>query len=127
MGPVIAAAAAALSAYQKMRLKPPAAQLSAAPGLNGLDPKTDARLKKTARDFESMFLENMVDKMFGSLGEDGPLGADGAGGDVWRSMLAKEHAQSLTRAGGIGMAASVYGELVKIQAQATAAGKGPTG
>ena len=124
MLPAIAAAATALSAYQKMRLASPAAQLAATPGANGLDPKLDVKLKKQAAEFESMFLETMTDRMYGSLGEDGPLGAGGAGGDVWRSMLAKEHAQSLSRGGGIGMAASVYGELVKIQARATSADKG---
>jgi Rod binding domain-containing protein len=96
-----------------------ASSLAARPGANGLDPATDARLKKTAGDFESMFLEQMVDRMFGTLGEEGPLGSGGTGGDVWRSMLAKEHAQSLTRAGGIGLAPSVYGELVRLQAAAS--------
>jgi flagellar protein FlgJ len=121
MTPALSAAATALTAYQKMRLKTPAAQLAAAPGANGLDPAIDRRLKKQASDFEAMFLETMVDKMYASTGEDGPLGAGGAGGDVWRSMLAKEHAQALTKAGGVGMAASVYGELVKIQARASGA------
>jgi flagellar protein FlgJ len=124
MLPVLTAAATALTAYQKMRLAAPAAQLAAAPGANGLEPKLDAKLKKNARDFEAMFLENMVDRMYGQLGEEGPVGAMGAGGDVWRSMLAKQHAQAMARAGGVGMAASVYGELVKIQAGAARADAG---
>ena len=109
-----------LSALAAVANASPAQKLAAKPGANGLDPATDARLKKTAADFETMFLENMMDRMVGSLGEEGPLGSGGAGGEVWRSMLAKEHAKSLQRAGGLGMAASVYGELVKLQVSASA-------
>ncbi|WP_342361523.1 rod-binding protein [Terrarubrum flagellatum] len=109
----------ALSAYGKSGSKL-ASKLAAPAGANGLDAATDTKLKKTATDFEQMYLETMVDRMFSSLGEDGPLGSGGTGGDVWRSMLAKSHAQSLTKSGGVGLASTVYDQLVQIQAGASA-------
>ncbi|MGL4728271.1 MAG: hypothetical protein ACRCWO_05915, partial [Bosea sp. (in: a-proteobacteria)] len=40
------------------------------------------KLKKTADDFESMFLEQMVDRMTQTGGAEGPMGENGTGGDV---------------------------------------------
>ena len=115
----------ALSAFSAAaaygRAKTPEARYAAPPGANGLDPRTDAKLKANAQDFEAVFLETLVDRMYGSLGKDGPLGGEGAGGEVWRSMLSQQHAKTLARSGGGGLAASVYDELVKIQARASGA------
>lgn len=112
-------AVSALSAATAYRAQAPAARLAAPAGANGLDPTVDAKLKKNATDFESMFLETLVDRMYGSLGDEGPLGGGGTGGEVWRSMLGQQHARSIVSAGGIGVAASVYDELVKLQARAS--------
>lgn len=78
----------------------------------------DPRLWKQATDFETMFLENMTGHMVQGLDGDGPLGAEGAGGEVYRSMLTQEHAKSLSAAGGLGIANSVYAELLKAQEKA---------
>ena len=115
------ASLSAAAAYSRTKGATATSRLAAPAGANGLDPTTDAKLKKNATDFESMFMETLVDRMFGSLGDDGPLGENGTGGGVWRSMLAQQHAQAITRAGGIGVAANVYDELVKIQARASGA------
>lgn len=116
----VSALNAATSAYGA-RTSTPATRLAAAAGANGLDPAVDAKLKKNATDFEAMFLETLVDRMYGSLGDEGPLGGGGTGGEVWRSMLGQQHARSIVKAGGIGVAASVYDELVKLQARSSSA------
>jgi peptidoglycan hydrolase FlgJ len=72
------------------------------------------KLRKTAQDFETVFLEQTLDRLT-ETGEDGPLGGAGTGGGVYRSMLAKEYAGQLVKAGGVGIAGSVYGQLLKIQ------------
>lgn len=79
------------------------------------------RSRTAAEDFEAMFLENMLERVFGSIGADGPLGDNGPGGDVYRSMFVKEIAKSISRAGGIGLAQEVYGELLKLQEAGDAA------
>ncbi|MGC5778260.1 rod-binding protein [Methylobacterium sp. NFXW15] len=74
-----------------------------------------AKIKKTATDFEKMFLENSLDRMTQSEGTDGPLGENGTGGGVYRSMLTKEYANSIVQSGGVGIADSVFREMMKMQ------------
>ena len=96
------------------------------PGLPGTAPlpsaaTRDPKLWKTASDFESMFLESMFGHMTSGLTGEGPLGGEGAGGEIWRGMLTKEYAGTVTRAGGIGIASNIYNELLKLQGGAHAA------
>ncbi|MCJ2015366.1 rod-binding protein [Methylobacterium sp. J-076] len=74
-----------------------------------------SKLKKTATDFEKMFLENSLDRMTQSEGTDGPLGENGTGGGVYRSMLTKEYANKIVQSGGVGIADSVFREMMKMQ------------
>ena len=75
----------------------------------------EVKAKKTADDFESMFLENSLETITSSTGTDGPLGENGTGGGVWRSMLTKEYAGSIVKSGGVGISDSVYREILKLQ------------
>ena len=82
-----------------------------------LAPKSanETKARKTAQDFESMFLEQTLDRLFASGGADGPLGDNGMGGEVYRSMLVKEYAGNIARSGGVGIADQVYREILKMQ------------
>jgi len=82
-----------------------------------LQPTGQAELKarKTAQDFESMFLEHTLDRLFQSDATEGPLGDNGMGGDVYRTMLAKEYAGTIAKSGGVGIADQVYREILKMQ------------
>lgn len=73
------------------------------------------KAKATAQDFESMFLENALQQLSTATGSDGPLGDNGIGGGVYRSLLLKEYAGHLARKGGLGIADQVYRELLKLQ------------
>ena len=73
------------------------------------------KLKKTAKDFESVFLEQAFDRLTQNAGDDGPLGIGGAGGSVYRSMLVKEYAGQVVKSGGVGVADSVYRQMLQIQ------------
>ena len=75
----------------------------------------EAKARKTAQDFESMFLEQTLDRLFQSGGPDGPLGDNGQGGEVYRSMLVKEYAGNIAKSGGFGIADQVYREILKMQ------------
>ncbi len=79
-----------------------------------------AKAKKAAQEFEAMFLEQMLERVFASAGEEGPLGENGTGGEVYRSMLVKEYAGGLAKAGGVGIADQVYREMLKLQENAHA-------
>ena len=41
------------------------------------------KAKKTAQDFETMFLEQTLERVFASSGTEGPLGDNGTGGAVY--------------------------------------------
>ena len=71
--------------------------------------------RKTADDFETMFLENTMDRLTQNTGEEGPLGDNGTGGSVYKSMLSKEYAKSIVKSGGLGIADQVYSQMMRMQ------------
>lgn len=75
------------------------------------------KLKATAEDFEAQVLGTMFSDMVSQLSGDGPLGDEGIGADAFRGMLTDELGRSVARAGGIGIAPAIYGELLKLQMQ----------
>ncbi len=73
-----------------------------------------ARAKAAAQNFEAVFLNTMFEQMFTDIGGEGPFGGKGASG-VWRSLLTNEYAKTVAKAGGIGLAGSVYNTLLARQ------------
>jgi Rod binding domain-containing protein len=78
-------------------------------------PARDPKLEATSREFEAMYLEQMLDRMFSEVGSEGPLGDNGTGGPVYRSMMVKEYAGSIVKSGGIGLSSLIYDDLIKLQ------------
>jgi peptidoglycan hydrolase FlgJ len=74
-----------------------------------------AKARAAAQDFESVFLNSMMQQMFTGIGEQGPLGGGPSTG-VWRSMLTDQYARSFAKAGGIGIADQIYNTLIAVQA-----------
>ena len=72
---------------------------------------------RAAREFESMFLAEMLAPMFESLDADG-LGGGGLGERIFRPMLVERYAEAISRSGGVGLADSIVAELNRLQAQA---------
>ena len=58
----------------------------------------------------------MLDRLTSGGGEEGPLGSNGTGGEVWRGMLSNQYARSLAANGGVGIAPSVMRSLIDLQA-----------
>jgi Rod binding domain-containing protein len=75
----------------------------------------DKRAWKTAQDFESVYLSTMIGQMMSNLSGDGPLAAEGTGGDAWRGMLTEEMAKTISLSGGVGITQSIYSELIRLQ------------
>jgi peptidoglycan hydrolase FlgJ len=71
-------------------------------------------LRRTAQEFESMVLRELLGPMFEPLDTDG-LGGGGAGERMFRPMLVGEYAQGMAARGGIGLADLVLAELVRLQ------------
>ena len=89
-----------------------------------LAPAAYSRAREQAIELEGVFLNTLMKEMFASVGSDENVMGGGFAEETWRGMQAEQFADSMARAGGIGRAASVYGELVKIQARASGADGG---
>jgi Rod binding domain-containing protein len=74
----------------------------------------NARAWATAQDFESTFVSTMFQTMFQGIKTDGPFGG-GQGEETFRSLLVDQYGREMTRAGGIGIADKIYGEILKMQ------------
>ena len=88
--------------------------------LNAQTPKvgakgTAAEARKAAEEFEAFFLAQFIDRMFQDLPTHGMFGG-GQGEKVFRSLLSQEYGKVMARAGGgVGIADSVYREILKYQ------------
>ena len=78
--------------------------------------QAQAKAKKTATDFESMFLNSMFSQMTSGLNGDGPFG-NTVGTGVWRSMLTDQYAKKFAQAGGVGISNEVFRSLIIQQAK----------
>jgi len=67
-----------------------------------------------SKDFEAVFLSQMMGAMFSGDDLTSFFGG-GTTGDVYKSYLLNEYGKSFAQAGGIGIAASVKRELLKLQ------------
>jgi Rod binding domain-containing protein len=90
-----------------------------------ISPATDApsaaelakrgQIAKTAQKFEASFLSIMVQQMFeGTQTSEAPFGG-GPGEDMFKSFMAQAMADKIVKSGGIGLAASVQREMLKMQ------------
>lgn len=70
--------------------------------------------KKTAAEFEGMFVTHMLSQMFSSLPTDGPFGG-GPGEEMFRSLMVDEYGKQVEAQGGLGLADFVQRELLKMQ------------
>lgn len=76
------------------------------------DAKTAAR--KAAQEFESVFLNTLLEGMFAGLKTDGP-GGGGSSEKVYRSLMVGEYAKEISANGGLGIADHVYREILAVQ------------
>jgi len=73
-----------------------------------------AAIHKTAQSFESQFISSMLGEMFEGVTTEAPFGG-GEGEGAFKSFLMDAMAKQMTKAGGIGVAASVQREMLKMQ------------
>ena len=90
------------------------AKANAAPAAGSNAKSAAGRAYAAAQDFEAVFLSSMFKEMFTDIDGEGPFGGGPAVG-VWRSFLTDQFAKSFAKAGGVGIAAHVYNELLKQQ------------
>ncbi|HEX5380395.1 MAG TPA: rod-binding protein [Phenylobacterium sp.] len=74
-----------------------------------------AGIEKASKDFEASFLSVMLGQMFEGVNEgSGPFGG-GAGESAFKSFMTDAMAKQMVRSGGVGLAATVQKEMLKLQ------------
>ena len=72
------------------------------------------QIKQTAQKFESSFLSVMLQQMFEGTDTPAPFGG-GVGESMFKSVLTQAMADKMTANGGVGIAAAVQREMLKMQ------------
>jgi len=87
------------------------------PQMAGAGKHANAKAWSVAQDFESQFISTMMQSMFEGIKSDGPFDG-GQGEGMFRSLLVDQYGKEMSKAGGIGIADKIYGEILKLQEQA---------
>ena len=73
-----------------------------------------AAIAKTAKDYEASFISSMLGNMFDGVETAAPFGG-GEGEKAFKSFLMDAIGKKVSQSGGIGVAASVQREMLKLQ------------
>jgi Rod binding domain-containing protein len=92
----------------------PLATVTAGGAMTGSDQAKRAAIQKTARDFEASFLSTALGSMFEGVTVSAPFGG-GQAEQTFKSFLNDAFAKQIVKTGGIGVAASVQREMLKMQ------------
>lgn len=75
----------------------------------------DPRAWEAAKEFESQFISTLFQSMFKGLEDEDSAFGGGPGETMFSSLLVDQYGQQMTKSGGIGLADSVYREILKMQ------------
>lgn len=78
---------------------------------------TDAQLRKAAQDFEATALSELFKPMFETVDMSNSLFGGGEAESSWRPIMVQEMCKSIAAKGGLGLAAPVYQQLLRMQEQ----------
>ncbi|NHO31045.1 rod-binding protein [Acetobacter fallax] len=82
------------------------------------DTSVDPKIWKTASDFESMAIGQLLQPMFDTVDlSKGPFGG-GVGESTFKPMMVDEMAKQIEGNGGLGLAKSIYHQMLEIQEKA---------
>src|SRR4051812_4136739 len=90
---------------------PPASPLNMPAQMPGKAPDKTA---EAAKQFEAVFLSEMMSHMFEGVKTDPEFGG-GQGEDVFKSLLTNEYGKQLANAGGIGIADQLQKAMIQLQ------------
>jgi len=91
-----------------MALEIPPLQMSSTPPSPKAVPEIDERIMEKAREFEAVFVAQML--KYSGMG-DALSSNSGFGGDAFSSMLLEQYAGKIVENGGFGLAERIYDQL----------------
>jgi Rod binding domain-containing protein len=101
-------------ALSGLAVPPQLAAGAAAAPMSAAELASRGRIRETAQSFEASFLSSMLQEMFEGTDAQAPFGG-GPGETMFRSFLTEAMAKQMARGGGVGVAASVEREMLKLQ------------
>lgn len=104
----------AQSMLQQQRISNMRNDMVAAKSGHGLSKEAEAKVDQSAKDFEAMFMTQMLNHMFSSVKMDGPF-SGGRAEEIWRSFMINEYGKSIADAGGVGIASQIKQYLISLQ------------
>ena len=75
----------------------------------------DPKIWKTATDFESMAVGEMLQPMFDTIDTSKGFFGGGVGESSFRPMLTTEMSKQIEKSGGLGLAPAVYHQMLEMQ------------
>src|SRR5690349_592332 len=75
--------------------------------------KTREQAEAVAKQFERMFISEMLQPMFAGIQTDAPFGG-GTGEQVFRPMLLDQYADAVAKGRGVGIADAVLKEILRL-------------
>lgn len=75
------------------------------------------KVTAAAREFEAVFISEMMKPMFEGLSTDAPFGG-GKGEEVFRGLLVQEYGKLIAGTGSIGMTGQIRDQMIKMQEEA---------
>jgi len=84
------------------------------PDVNRVKNSSEDAMRKTAKEFEAMYLAQMLRPMFEGIEAEAPFGG-GQAENMWKSLQIDEYGKAIADAGGIGLADAVVREMIMLQ------------
>lgn len=84
-----------------------------------------AKIEEAAREFEAVFIAEMMKPMFEGIEVEAPFGG-GKGEEVFRGMLLQEYGKITAQSGGLGFADQVKAAMIQMQNTINNGGKNAT-
>lgn len=86
------------------------------------DSKEMKKIDEAAKDFEAVFISEMLKPMFENTTPSSPFNG-GKGEEIFQGMMIQEYGKMLVDHGGVGMSTQIREQLIKMQQQANSAVK----
>lgn len=81
---------------------------------NASKEKDDAKITAAAKDFEAMFITEMLKPMFEDIKPD-PMFGGGKGEEIFQGFMLEEYGKLMAETGQLGIADALKAEMIKMQ------------
>lgn len=84
---------------------------------NGISDRANAQIEKRAKEFEALFLSQMLKPVFESAGASTLFGGETPESEAFGTLLHDEYAKAIANNGGVGLADHIKASLIALQSE----------